>query len=209
VDKQTALDQHRAIFRATIDYLLEKAASRVIVDQDDIVARQYEKMQQKAEKHYRNGKLELLQRVMREMGALLPLLQEDSYITFMKERTGYDVEVLKQILPNHKSKGVFIDEKNINYKKLAEKYSPDNKRKIIVTEIAPMPEQVVTNVDIHFGRAGASVYTVEGAGLDINVYWKDNNTVLIETRKDYVATSKHAEQYQCLDDIVKVEYVLH
>src|SRR5688572_9438575 len=123
MDKQTALDQHRAVILATIDFLLEAAAGRVIADQDDIVARQYEKIQQKAEKHYRNGKLELLQRVMREMGALLPLLQEDSYITFMKDRTGYDVEVLKQILPNHKSKGVFIDEKNINYKKLAEKYS--------------------------------------------------------------------------------------
>jgi hypothetical protein len=49
---------------------------------------------------------------------------------------------------------------------------------------------------------------VEGADLDINVYWKDNNTVIIETRVAYVGLSKHAEQYQSFDDIVKVEYVV-
>lgn len=36
---------------------------------------------------------------------------------------------------------------------------------------------------------------VEGANIDINIYWKDNNTVIIGTGKEYVALSKHAEQY--------------
>lgn len=75
MDKQPTLDQHRAIFLATIDYLLEMATVRVIVDQKDTSGEYYEKLKQKAEKHYQNGKLELLQRVMREIGGLSGLLK--------------------------------------------------------------------------------------------------------------------------------------
>lgn len=210
---QTALDQHRAIFLATIDYLLERGAGRVIVDQVDMVGGYYEKLKQKAEMHYTNGRLDLLQRVMREIGWSPQLLQDDSYITFMKERTGYDAEMLKQILPdkllNYKRKEVFINEDDIIHKQLSEKYSPDNKRKLTVYEAGRLPGRIVTNVNIDFGKSGVNIYTVEGAGLHINVYWKDNNTIIIETRKDYVAISKQASQYQSLDDIVMVQYVVH
>lgn len=217
MDKQTVLDQHRAIFLATIDYFLERGAARVIIDQDDMEARYYEKLKQKAEKHYQNGRLDLLQRVMRKIGWSPRMLQDDSYMTFINERIDYDVEILKQILFDkllkYKNKGVFIKEIFINegdiiHKDFTEKYSPDNKRKIIVDE-GKLPEPGVTNVTLHFSKASINIYTVEGTGLDITVYWKDNNTVIIETRKDYVASSKHGEQYQSLDDIVKVEYVLH
>ena len=212
MDNQNALEQHRVIILATIDYFLENTAGRVIVDKDDTVGKYYEKLKGKAEKHYRDGNLKLLQRVMREIGGLPRLMQDDSYITFIEERTGYDAEILKPIVPgnspDNKSKRVIINEGDIIHKGLTEKYSPDNKRKFTVWEIARPDRPVVTHVDIHFGKSGASVYMVEGANLDINVYWKDNNTIIIETRNDYDAISKHGEQYQSLDDVVRVEYVV-
>lgn len=211
MNNQQALNQHQAIFLATIDYLLENAASQVIVDNYDAVGKYYEKLQLKAGKHYRNGNLELLQQVMREISGESRLFQEDSYLSFMKDRTGYDAEVLKQILPaalpdNRKS--VIINAGGVTHKKLAEIFSPDNKRKITVHETSRPSAPAMTNVDIQFARSGASVYMVEGTNLDLNVFWKDNNTVVIETRSTYVAKSKHGEQYQSLDDVVKVEYVV-
>lgn len=212
MNNQTTLDQHYAIFLATLNYLLEKSAGRLIVDQHDATAEYYEKLKQKAEAHYRNGNLELLQRVMGEIGGLPRLLQDDSYLTFIKERTGYDAEIVKQILPamsakNKRNEVTIINDADISHKWLAEIFSPDNKRKITIRETSQPFSTVVTTVDLQFERSGTSVYMVEGADLDINVYWKDNNTVIIETQKEYIAISKHAEQYQSFDDIVKVEYV--
>jgi len=209
MDKQSALDQHRAIFLATIDFFFQNGAGRVIVDGDDIVGKHYKKKQFKAETHYRNGNLELLQRVMRKTGGLSKLVQYNEYLTFIKERTGYDAAIVKQILAERpgKTKKVIINGSDSTHKKLAEVVAPDNKRKIAIHEFSRLHQPAMTSVDIHFGRSGAGVYLVEGVDLGIDVYWKDNNTIIIGTRKEYVAISKHAEQYQSLDDVVKVEYV--
>jgi sRNA-binding regulator protein Hfq len=91
---------------------------------------------------------------------------------------------------------------------LAKLISPENKRKIMVREISSPSDQFITTIDLRFEKSGVSVYTVNGVDLDIHVYWKDNYTVIIETRADYVAISQHGERYQCLDDVVKVEYVV-
>jgi hypothetical protein len=210
MDHQNALEQHRAIFQATIEYLLDNSTGRVIADNDDIVRKHYENLQSKGEKHYHNGELKKLQRLIQELDAL-SLLKHDNYVTFIKERTGYDAEMLQQTLPAslpNRNKSVIINSRDVTHKKLAEIFSPDNKRTITIHETCRPPHPVMTNVDIHFGRSGASVYMVEGANLDINVYWKNNNTLIIETSKEYVAKSKHANQYQCLGDVVKVEYVV-
>lgn len=211
MDNQNILNQHRAIFLATIDFFLKNAAGRVIADGDDVVGKYYKKLQLKAEGHYQSGNLEGLQQVMREIDGSPRLLQDNSFVTFIKEQTGYNAERVQQILPERlsKTKSVIINGNDRTHKKLAEIVAPDNKRKIIVRELERPSQPVITSVDIQFEQAGASVYMVEGVNLDITVYWKDNNTVIIETRKEYVVLSKHAEQYQSLDDVVKVEYVYH
>lgn len=213
MDNQTTLDQHYNLFLATLDYLLEQSAARVIVDQHDATGEHYEMLKQRAEKHYRNGKGKLLQRVIREIAGHSSLFKEDSFLTYMKDRTGYDAEIIKQTLPaaptRKRNEVVIINDPNVSLKWLAELFSPDNKRKITVRETSQPSAPVMTIVDLKFERSGASLYMVEGANLDINVYWKDNNTVVIETKNEYVALSKHGEQYQCLDDVVKVEYVKH
>ena len=211
MNDQLALDQHRAIFLATIDFILQHATGRVIVDNHDSFAIYYENFRSKGEKQYQAGDLKGLQRVMRELNVMPQLAMDDNYITFIKERTGYDAETIKQTIPAalpDKNKDVIINPSDVTHKMLAEVYSPDNKRKIIVRETNILNHSVTTYLDLQFERSGgSSVYSVEGANLDINVYWKDNNTVIIETRKEYVAKSKHAEQYQSFDDVVKVEYV--
>jgi hypothetical protein len=211
MDKQHALDQHRTVFLATIDYLLQNATGRVIVDNEDALAKYYEKLILKAEKLYQAGNLKLLQRVMREIHGVPRLTQNDNYVAFMKERTGYDSEILTQTLPvalPNRNKSVIINSPDVAHKMLAEIYSPDNKRKITVRETSMLNHAVMTNVDIQFGLSGASVYMAEGVNLDINIYWKDNHTLIIETRKDHLVKSKHGKQYQCLNDVVNVEYVV-
>jgi hypothetical protein len=90
MDNQTALDQHYAIFVATLDYLLNEPAPRIIVDEQNPFREHYDKLKQRAEKHYRNGNLPLLQRVIRQIGWSAPRFKNDSFLAYIKDRTGYE-----------------------------------------------------------------------------------------------------------------------
>ncbi|MFP5082130.1 hypothetical protein [Pedobacter sp. JCM 36344] len=46
----------------------------------------------------------------------------------------------------------------------------------------------------------------EGAGLQIEAYWKDNSTIIVKKKKEYSAEIKH-EQVSSFDDVVKIEYL--
>ena len=89
---------------------------------------------------------------------------------------------------------------------LSTNYSPDNKRKLTLTESGDATS-ALTQVLIQFeNRGGAGVYAVTGINLGIKTYWKDNHTIIIETKKDYQSLQKW-EQVQNFNDIVKVEYI--
>jgi uncharacterized protein (DUF1330 family) len=61
-------------------------------------------------------------------------------------------------------------------------------------------------VFIRFQKVGGELYAANGLSLDIKTYWKDNNTIVIKTKKDYVAVRK-CKQVQSFQDIIKVEYI--
>ena len=85
-------------------------------------------------------------------------------------------------------------------------YSPDNKRKLTITESGD-DNSAATQIFIEFENGGgAGVYATNGISLGIRTYWKDKNTIVIETKKDYLALQKW-EQVQSFKEIVKVEYI--
>jgi hypothetical protein len=104
-----------------------------------------------------------------------------------------------------KSKRKFSTKNNYFTNQLSASYSTDNKRKLTLTESGD-ENYTSTQVFIEFEQSGAGVYTTNGINLGIRTYWKDNNTIVIETKKDYLALQKW-EQVQSFKDIVKVEYI--
>lgn len=95
---------------------------------------------------------------------------------------------------------------NYFIKEVSESYSPDNKRKVTIIESGRNENHASTQVAIQFGQSGAGVYAANGVNLGIKAYWKNNNTILVETRKDYLVLQKW-EQVQSFQDIVIVEYI--
>jgi hypothetical protein len=89
---------------------------------------------------------------------------------------------------------------------LSESYSPDKRRKLTLTESGTDENYAATQVLIQFEQSGAGVYAANGINLAIKTYWKDNNTIVIETKKDYVVIQRW-EQVQSFQDVVKVEYL--
>lgn len=106
-----------------------------------------------------------------------------------------------------KSKSKTSIKSNYFINQLSENYSPDNRRKLTLTESGTAENYAVTQVMIQFEQSGSGVYAASGINLGIKTYWKDNNTIVIETKKDYVVLQKW-EQVQDFQDIVKVEYIV-
>lgn len=85
-------------------------------------------------------------------------------------------------------------------------YSSDNRCRIIISESGTDRNCPLTSIAICFEQASGGIYAVKGINLAINAYWKDNNTVVIETKRDYEAIVK-CKQVQSFNDIVKIEYI--
>lgn len=94
---------------------------------------------------------------------------------------------------------IFLDQ-------VSEIYSPDKKRKLTVSETSADADNPQTQVFIYFGKESGSIYAAKGINLDVKAYWKDNSTVVIETKKDYSITTK-CKQVQSFQDIVRIEYI--
>lgn len=92
------------------------------------------------------------------------------------------------------------------YKQLSESRSLDGKRLLSLVESGTDESYSSTQVSITFESSGAGVYAANGISLGIKTYWKDNNTIVIETKKGFTVLQKW-EQVQSFQDIVKVEYM--
>jgi hypothetical protein len=102
-------------------------------------------------------------------------------------------------------RGSYKEEKHF-YKQLSESHSPDAKRLLSLAESGTDESYSSTQVVITFESSVSGVYAANGINLGIKTYWKNNNTIVIETKKDFVVLQKW-EQVQSFQDIVKVEYL--
>jgi hypothetical protein len=87
-----------------------------------------------------------------------------------------------------------------------ESNSPDGKCRLLIAEDIANAENPMTRVLLVFDLDGGSIYAVPGINLGISVHWEDNNTVVIETKKDYSPVSMH-KQVQRLGDMISIKYI--
>jgi hypothetical protein len=63
-----------------------------------------------------------------------------------------------------------------------------------------------TDVSIVLQGGSGSIYCVQGANLPIKAFWKNNNTIVIETSKEYTPMIQY-HIVRSFEDVVKIEYV--
>jgi hypothetical protein len=97
-------------------------------------------------------------------------------------------------------------EHNFNRRELLHIQSPNKKFRLIVAENENNGEHGMTTVSVGSKNGGASLYDVGGVNLNIKAYWVNDNKIIIESRKDYKAYSKH-HQIQFSDDIIIIELI--
>ncbi|MCY1540928.1 hypothetical protein D9M68_765950 [compost metagenome] len=82
--------------------------------------------------------------------------------------------------------------------------SPDGKRRLMVTSKSA-GKYSSTTVSLHFPKAYGEIYRVDTICPDIKAFWKNNHSIIIETRREYTAYPQH-KQLRSFDDVVDIEY---
>ena len=88
-----------------------------------------------------------------------------------------------------------------------EEISPDGKRKLRLAEWSD-GEPGSTYVAVEFPAANGVVYGVSGIHSDIKAWWKDNSTIVIETKKEYGSNTRYKE-VKSFDDVITINYIEH
>jgi hypothetical protein len=83
--------------------------------------------------------------------------------------------------------------------------SPDGKRMLRVVQWDD-GKQASTYVAVHFPTASGAVYGTSGIHPDVKAWWKDNSTIVIETKKEYAPNTQHM-QVRSFDDVISIEYI--
>lgn len=83
--------------------------------------------------------------------------------------------------------------------------SPDGKRRLRVIKWSD-GKRSSTSVVIEFPTASGAVYHTSGIRPYVMATWKDNSSIVIVTKKEYISTSRH-RQVRSFDDIITIEYI--
>lgn len=83
--------------------------------------------------------------------------------------------------------------------------SPDGKRRLRIAQCGD-GKNASTHVAIEFPTASGAVFGLNGIYTDVTAWWKDNSTIVIETKKDYPANTKH-KKVRSFDDAIAIEYI--
>jgi hypothetical protein len=85
--------------------------------------------------------------------------------------------------------------------------SPDGKRKLRVAQWSD-GKHASTYVAVEFPAASGAVYGMSGIYPDVKAWWKDNSTIVVETKKEYTANVQH-KLIRSFDDVISIEYIEH
>jgi len=86
-----------------------------------------------------------------------------------------------------------------------EAISPDGKRKLRVTQWSD-GKHASTYVAIEFPTASGAIYGTNGIRPDVKAFWKNNHTIVIETKKDYESVIRYKE-IRSYEDLITIEYI--
>lgn len=77
----------------------------------------------------------------------------------------------------------------------------------VSVEFSGTADCALTFVVISLPGGSGSIYCAKGEKLPIKAYWKDNHTVVVETKSEYKYLNKH-HKVRSYDEVVKIEYVV-
>ena len=192
----------------------------MVVDGEDHIAGHYRKQKLQVEKYFTQRRLD---RMQQKLVSLANGPDKQELQNHIKEKTGNDLEMPDTLIRESKNTRTEITSRGMNdgieevravsstgtkpkHFRETELLSPDGKRTIRIVEWGDGKESS-TQISLQFPTVTTGVYAVKGIVPDIKASWKNNATIVIETKPGYEVWSQHKE-IRNFDDIVKIEYLV-
>jgi hypothetical protein len=206
-------EETRIILLTVLDYYLEYHVGSMVFDNWDPAADHYLAEKERVEEHYQALRLDLLQQ---QLGSLIYRLirrRDLQFVSYIKQQTGYDIDLADYgpeyddaiaLTPIRKYAGSLSEAPSNG--SITDQASPLGIHRRVMTSTYDDGKHAHTEVSITLAGGSGSIYNVQGSNLPISAYWKDNNTITIETHQSYTPMIQH-RTISSFDDLVKIEYV--
>lgn len=206
VTNHTEIKRYKDINLVAIDYLFQKTVGHFKWDDFDPAIRRCEKLKLKTEKLYLAKNLKGLEKLLRDITKERQQMGDLTFGSYIKEKTGYEIDVFENLNNPVKRRNT---SKNDNYfsRQLYETYSPDRKHRLVVSESTSNLDNAVTQVSLNSEKGGATLYIANGINLEIRVHWRDNNSIVIETKEIYEVVSRKIKSLQIFDHVFKIDLI--
>jgi hypothetical protein len=96
-----------------------------------------------------------------------------------------------------------------HHKDVADIASPNGKYSVHISEGGMDKTTAQTSISLNIKNiGGSSIYYAKGTDLDIKAYWKNNNHLVIETKKSYESSPEsRRHELRHYDDVVRIEII--
>lgn len=94
---QSALQRHRDILFATIDYLISLHGESFVLDNEEYIKEHFEGQKIQVEKYYRHCRLDRLQQKLSNLTNSLEKSIDLNFSTYIREKTGYEMDLFEKL----------------------------------------------------------------------------------------------------------------
>ena len=223
--------RYRAVLLAALDFKIAHQTGQFVCDGYDGMKEYFLSQKRKTEAE---TNLDQLQQQLAELAEHTRPIQEASLIEYVKEKTGLDLESFEewqnreQARAESRKKQEQIEtrtETKLLYEKDGvrhmqvrvssgpkpdhheeqEAVSPDGRLRLRTVQWAK-GDNASTYVTLLFPTANGPIYGIQRIQTQVNAYWQDNATIVIETPKEYKPYVRHFE-VRSGDDKISIKYI--
>lgn len=208
---------YKILATTTLDFLKEHFSKSIIVDGRSTIGEYYEQQQLLVEKYYQKKATSLLKKKFESLSAPLLRRGDLEFARYISEKTGKDLDIVSdekeemhqhkiaELLKEHDKEKKPSSRKSKRYKEIPAIFAPDGRKHLHIVHWTS-GQQSSTSVTIVFEKASTGIYCKIGLDQELTAVWKDNDSILITTKKDHLREAVKYRQVQSFDDIVTIEY---
>lgn len=232
--EEKELQRLKAAVDAAIEYNLIYTAPEIVYDGFAPLVEHFMRQQNLAAEYFEAGNLPALKRLFKQLTTKLAYIADLQFVKLLKRKaalnsihlqgwkkkliTSYEVAPPKENKPTWSK--VLKQEYIGNLEKTSYVFgtvpepliyederikSPDGERVLSITQHSSDGKTGVTMIHVILTRTSLPIYQLNELNSNIQAYWEDNSTVVIQTSGNLKAVVQY-NTVQSFDDVIRIEY---
>ncbi|MBO9633935.1 MAG: hypothetical protein J7578_12535 [Chitinophagaceae bacterium] len=207
---------YKILATATLDYLKAHFSKSIIVDGRSHIGEYYEQQQLLVEKYFQKKATGLLKKKFESLSGPLRKRGDQAFARYIAERTGQQLDVVSEAQEAFQQRAAKFLAKPVNeqrrsagtnngYEESPAIIAPDGRKRLHIVR-GRSGQQMTSSVTIVFEQSSTGIYCKLGLDEELTAVWKDNDSILITSKKDDLPETTKYRQVQSFDELVTIEY---